>query len=183
MQLLESPTIDLTREGFILTLAKEVGHNLTNEEVLVMDLPCPTMRLCRQSRGSEGETTGCFLQKITSIIKSIFLPSMIWSEKKIGGFSKVEVKKKKMDEDEGIDWYKMKDTPPQYWTHKIGLEWMSYMWIFWIGEDAMQLRREVSWFLLVLWKPVQGELRVIDVGVIYPSRRCSEIGCIIFHHD
>jgi hypothetical protein len=77
MQLLESPTIDLTREGFILALAKEVGHNLTNEEVLVMDLPCPTMRLCRQSRGSEGEKMGCFRQKTTSIMKSIFLPSMI----------------------------------------------------------------------------------------------------------
>jgi hypothetical protein len=45
MQLLESPTIKLAREGFILALAKEVGHNLTNEEILVMDLPCPTMRL------------------------------------------------------------------------------------------------------------------------------------------
>jgi hypothetical protein len=45
MQLLESPAIKLAREGFILALAKEVGYNLTNEEVLVMDLPCPTMRL------------------------------------------------------------------------------------------------------------------------------------------
>jgi hypothetical protein len=45
MQLLESPTIELTSEGFILALAKEVRHNLTHEEVLVMDLPCPTMWL------------------------------------------------------------------------------------------------------------------------------------------
>ena len=50
MQLLESPTIDLTREGFILALAKEVRHNLTNEEILVMDLPCPTMRLQTKKR-------------------------------------------------------------------------------------------------------------------------------------
>ena len=54
----------------------------------------------------------------------------------------------------------------------------------------MQLRREVSGSLLVLWKSFQGELRVIAVGMIYPSRGCSEIGrgppekhLIIFHHD
>jgi hypothetical protein len=45
----------------------------------------------------------------------------------------------------------------------------------------MQLRREVSGSLLVLWKPVQGEQRVIDVGMIYPSRGCTEIGHVIFH--
>jgi hypothetical protein len=33
------------------------------------------------------------------------------------GDSKVEVKKKNMDEIEGIDWYKMKDAP--HWTHKM----------------------------------------------------------------
>jgi hypothetical protein len=31
------------------------------------------------------------------------------------------------------------------------------------GEDAMQLRREVGGTLLVLWKPFQGEQRVIAV--------------------
>jgi hypothetical protein len=64
MQLLESPTIKLAREGFILALAKEVGHNLTNEEILVMDLPCPTMRL-RDKERKRGEETGCFHQKTT----------------------------------------------------------------------------------------------------------------------
>ena len=55
--------------------------------------------------------------------------------------SKVEVKKEKMDEDEGIDWYKMKDTklrPQLVWSEVLHVnthpDW----------RGAMQLRREVS---------------------------------------
>jgi hypothetical protein len=54
----------------------------------------------------------------------------------------------------------------------------------------MQLRREVSGSLVVLCKSFQGELGVIAVCMIYPSRGCSDIGrgppekrLIIFHHD
>ena len=54
----------------------------------------------------------------------------------------------------------------------------------------MQLRREVGGALLVLRKSIQGEQRVIAVGMIHPSRGCSEIGrgapenrrISIFHH-
>ena len=46
----EAPPTTLAREGFILALAKKVWHNLTNEEVLVMDLPCPTIRLQTKKR-------------------------------------------------------------------------------------------------------------------------------------
>ena len=41
----EAPAIELTRERFIFALGKELGCRLANEELLVVDLPCPTMRL------------------------------------------------------------------------------------------------------------------------------------------
>ena len=53
MQLLESPAVKLAREGFILGLAKELGHNLADEELLVVNLPCPTMRLRRHKEGEK----------------------------------------------------------------------------------------------------------------------------------
>jgi len=40
----------------------------------------------------------------------------------------------------------------------------------------MQLRREVGGTLLAVRKSIQGEQRVIAVGMIHPSRGCSEIG-------
>ena len=45
MQALEPPAIELAGEGFVLALPKVSGYNLSNEEFLVVSLPCPTMRL------------------------------------------------------------------------------------------------------------------------------------------
>lgn len=45
LKTLEAPAIELARERFIFALGKELGRHLANEELLVVDLPCPTMRL------------------------------------------------------------------------------------------------------------------------------------------
>ena len=45
LKTLETPAIKLARERFIFALGKELGCHLANEELLVVDLPCPTMRL------------------------------------------------------------------------------------------------------------------------------------------
>ena len=45
VQFLESPAINLAIERFILALSEVLGHRLANEEILVVDLPCPSMWL------------------------------------------------------------------------------------------------------------------------------------------
>ena len=45
MQALESPAIELTGEGFELALHKVFGHDVSNKELLVVNLPCPAVRL------------------------------------------------------------------------------------------------------------------------------------------
>lgn len=45
MQTFETPAIKLAGEGFILALHEVQGHNISNEEFFVVDLPCPTVRL------------------------------------------------------------------------------------------------------------------------------------------
>ena len=45
MQTLETPAIELTGEGFVLALDKVFGYNVLNEELLVVNLPCPTVWL------------------------------------------------------------------------------------------------------------------------------------------
>ena len=45
MKTFESPAIELTRERFIFALGKELGCHLANEELFIVDLPCPSMRL------------------------------------------------------------------------------------------------------------------------------------------
>jgi len=45
LKTLETPAIKLARERFIFALGKELGCHLANEELLIVDLPCPTMRL------------------------------------------------------------------------------------------------------------------------------------------
>jgi hypothetical protein len=45
METFEAPAIKLAREGFKFALGKERGYHLTNKKLLIMDLPCPAMRL------------------------------------------------------------------------------------------------------------------------------------------
>lgn len=45
VQTFEPPAIKLPREGFVLTLHKVFGHDVLNEELFVVNLPCPTVRL------------------------------------------------------------------------------------------------------------------------------------------
>ena len=45
MKTFESPPTTLAREGFKSTVGKVLGYHLTNKELLIVDLPRPTMRL------------------------------------------------------------------------------------------------------------------------------------------
>ena len=45
MQAFEPPAIELTGEGFVLALHKVSWNDFSNEEFLIVNLPCPTMRL------------------------------------------------------------------------------------------------------------------------------------------
>lgn len=50
MQTFEAPTIELASEGLILALHEVFGHNVSNQKIFIVDLPCPAMRLrhCRR---------------------------------------------------------------------------------------------------------------------------------------
>ena len=48
METFEAPAIKLARERFKFAMGKERGYHLTNEELLIVDLPSPTMRLSAQ---------------------------------------------------------------------------------------------------------------------------------------
>ena len=50
MQALESPAVELTGEGFELALHKVFGHDVLNEELLVVNLPCPAVRLSEEAK-------------------------------------------------------------------------------------------------------------------------------------
>ena len=45
METFEAPAIKLARERFKFALGKERGYHLTNKELLIVDLPRPTMGL------------------------------------------------------------------------------------------------------------------------------------------
>lgn len=45
MQSFEAPSIQLPREGLIFALYKVFGHNVSNQKLLVVDLPCPAVWL------------------------------------------------------------------------------------------------------------------------------------------
>ena len=49
----ETPPINLARERFKFALGKEFGRDLANKELLIMDLPCPAMRLSLQKWSRE----------------------------------------------------------------------------------------------------------------------------------
>ena len=50
MQTFEAPTIELACEGLILALHEVFGHNVSNQKIFIVDLPCSAMRLrhCRR---------------------------------------------------------------------------------------------------------------------------------------
>ena len=45
MESFEAPTVELAGERFVLALDEVGGDDVTDEELLVVDLPRPTMRL------------------------------------------------------------------------------------------------------------------------------------------
>ena len=45
METFEAPAIKLARERFKFAMGKERGYHLTHKELLIVDLPRPTMRL------------------------------------------------------------------------------------------------------------------------------------------
>jgi hypothetical protein len=53
IQTFETPAIKLAGEGFELALHEVQGHNISNEELFVVDLPCPTVRL-REMKTTNG---------------------------------------------------------------------------------------------------------------------------------
>jgi hypothetical protein len=48
MKTFEAPSIQLARERFKFALSKEFRCDLSNKELLIMDLPCPPVRLSLQ---------------------------------------------------------------------------------------------------------------------------------------
>ena len=45
MQTFEAPAIELASEGLILALHEVFGHNVSNQKIFIVDLPCSAMRL------------------------------------------------------------------------------------------------------------------------------------------